>query len=70
MYFAKFFCRVNERAYPFESRTWRRIPSRTNSVIKFLCLDLMLMSLHFLVFPSLMVHCNLCSFNAIRYKSR
>jgi hypothetical protein len=29
----------------------------------------MLMSLHFLVFPSLMVHFNLCSFNIIIYKS-
>jgi hypothetical protein len=27
------------------------------------------MSLHFLSFPSLMVHFNLCSFNAILYKS-
>jgi hypothetical protein len=34
-----------------------------------LCSDLILMSLHFLDFPSLMVHFNLCSFNAILYKS-
>jgi hypothetical protein len=29
----------------------------------------MVMSLHFLAFPYLMVHFNLCSFNAIIYKS-
>ena len=58
MYFAKIFCWINERAYPFESRTWRHSPPGTNSVIKFLCSDLMLMSLHFLFFPSLMVHFN------------
>jgi hypothetical protein len=69
MYFAKLFFLVNERANPFESRTQRRSPPGTNSVIKFLCSDLMLMYLHFLAFPSLMVHFNLCSFNSILYKS-
>jgi hypothetical protein len=70
MHFSKFFCGVNERAYPFESKTRRRIPPGTNSIIKFFCSYLMLMSLHFLFFPSLIVHFNLCSFNANLYKSR
>jgi len=68
--FFQILCWVNERAYPFESRTWRRNPPWKNSVINFLCSYLMLMSLHFWVFPSLMVHFNLCSFNTILYKSQ
>ena len=69
MYFSQFFCGVNKKTYPFESRTRRRSPPGMNSVIKFLCSYLMLMSLHFWYFPYLMVHFNLCSFNAILYKS-
>ena len=69
MYFAQFFCGVNKKAYPFESGTQRRSPPGMNFIIKFLCSNLMLMSLHFWVFPSLMVHFNLWSFNAILYKS-
>jgi hypothetical protein len=34
MYFAQFFCGVNKKTYPFESRTRRRSPPGTNSVIK------------------------------------
>ena len=45
--FAKFFCWVNEITYPFESRTWRCSAPRMNFVIKFLCSNLMFMSLHF-----------------------
>ena len=37
MYFAQFFYGVNKKTYPFESRTRRRSPPGTNSVIKFLC---------------------------------
>ena len=51
--FAKLFCWVNERAYPFESRTQRCSPLGTNSVIKFLHSYFMLMSLSFWYFPSL-----------------
>ena len=53
MYFAKFFFWVNEKAYPFESRTRRRSPSGMNSVINFFCSYCMLMSLSFWDFPSL-----------------
>jgi NADH:ubiquinone oxidoreductase subunit 3 (subunit A) len=35
MYFAQFFCGVNKKTYPFESRTRRRSPTGMKSVIKF-----------------------------------
>jgi hypothetical protein len=53
MYFSQFFCGVNKKAYPFESRTRRHSPRRKNSIIKFLCSYFMIMSLPFSVFPYL-----------------
>jgi hypothetical protein len=47
MYFSKFFCRVNKKDYPFESKTRRRSPPGMNSALNFLCSDLMLMALHY-----------------------
>jgi hypothetical protein len=47
MYFAQFFCGVNKKTYPFESRTQRRSPQGMNSVNKFFVFILHAMSLSF-----------------------
>jgi hypothetical protein len=56
---------INIQSFLGAIQYWRRFISN----FKFSCSYLMLMSLHYQAFPSLMVHFNLCSFNTILYKS-
>jgi hypothetical protein len=65
MYFAQFFCGVNIKTYPFESKTWRRSPPGTNSVIKFFVFIMHDYVSFLLIFSLFMVYFSLCSFNTV-----
>jgi hypothetical protein len=65
MYFSQFFCGVNKKTYPFESRTRRHSPPGMNSVIKFFVFILNAYVSFLLSFSFFMVHFSLCSFNTI-----
>jgi hypothetical protein len=65
MYFYQFFCGVNKKTYPFESRTQRRSPLGTQSVIKLFVFILHDYVSFLLSFSFFMVYFSLCSFNTV-----
>jgi hypothetical protein len=65
MYFAKFFCGVNKKTYPFERKTRRCSPLGTSSIIKFFLFILHDYVSFLLRFSFFMVYFCLCSFNTV-----